>query len=254
MAETWWKSFFDADYLKLWSQSMPETRTEEEADFLWRALTLRPGSRILDAPCGYGRIARLLAGRGAVVLGVDQSQDLLDEAERTRGDLGPDRLRYLRQDLRLPLVEAGFDAAVNVFSSLGYGDEEDDVAVLRTLAGAVRHGGTVLVETFHRDAMAALLSREGQIANRLADGTLVLEQTRFDSVTGRTETTWYWQGPSGSGRKSASARIYAITELVRLMEQAGLGFRRALQSRTGAPFEGKGPFMGGRVALLAERP
>ncbi len=101
---------------------------------------------------------------------------------------------------------------------------------------------------------AAVLSREGRIANRLADETLIREQTPFDSVTGRTETTWYWQGPAGGGQKSASARIYAITELVRLMEQAGLCFRQALQSRTGVPFEGKGPFMGGRVALLADRP
>ena len=253
MTKPWWRSFFDEDYLTIWGQCMPEERTAEEVDFLWRVLELRPGSRVLDAPCGYGRIARLLASRGASVLGVDQSQDLLAEAERTRGDLGPDRLRYLRQDLREPLAEDGFDAAVNFFSSLGYGEEEDDVAVLLTLAGGVRSGGTVLVETIHRDAFSALLSRGGVPPSRLSDGTLVFEDSRFDAVAGRMETTWYWQGPSGGGQKSASARIYTVTELVRLMERAGLRFRQALQSRTGKPFEGKGPGMGGRVALLADR-
>jgi SAM-dependent methyltransferase len=253
VAETWWQSFFDLDYLKLWSQSMPESRTTEEVDFIWRTLALGADSRVLDAPCGYGRIARVLAERGASVVGVDQSKELLDHAERTRGDLAPARLRYLRHDLRQPLDEGEFDAALNVFTSLGYGNEEDDVAVIRTLGRAVRPGGTVLIETAHRDTVAALLSREGQVANRLADGTLVFEQRCFDPVAGRVETTWYWQGPAGSGQKSASLRVYTITELVRLIEQAGLRFREALQSRTGAPFEAKGPLMGGRGALLAER-
>ncbi len=254
MAGEWWTSFFDADYARLWSQSMPDQRSAEEAAFFWRTLELRPGSRVLDAPCGYGRIARPLAERGAVVLGVDQSQALLDEAERRRGDLAPERLRYLRHDLRRPLPEGGFDAALNVFTSLGYGEEEDDLAILRTLAAAVRPGGTVLLETNHRDVAAAALSREGQNASRLADGTLVVEHPRFDAVSGRMESTWYWQGPSGGGEKSASFRVYCLTELVRLLGQAGLRFRGAVQTLTGAPFETRGPLAGGRATLLADRP
>ena len=253
MSEAWWQSFFDADYLKVWSGSMPEERTVAEADLLWRALALHPGSRVLDAPCGYGRIARLLASRGAMVVGVDQSSVLLEEAERTRGDLDHTRLRYLRHDLRNALAEGFFDAAFNFFSSLGYGSERDDIAVLRTLSGSIRPGGIVLVETIHRDAFVALLSREGQLARRLPNGTLLFEDSRFDAVTGRMETTWYWQGPSGGGQKSASSRIYAITELIQLLEQAGLRFRQALHSSSGNPFQGKGPNMGGRVALLATR-
>ena len=110
------------------------------------------------------------------------------------------------------------------------------------------------METNHRDVAAAFLSREGQIGNRLSDGTLVVEQPRFDPVTGRMEQTWYWQGPAGGGRKSASFRVYAITELVRLLGQAGLRFRGAVHTLTSAPFEARGPLLGGRVTLLAERP
>ncbi len=171
----------------------------------------------------------------------------------SRRDLDGDRLRHVRHDLREPLGEAGFDAAFNFFSSLGYGSEDDDVAVLRTLAGSVRPGGSVLVETVHRDAFAALLSREGQLAQRLPDGTLVFEDSRFDAVSGRMETIWYWHGPSGGGQKSASARIYSVTELIRLLERAGLCFREALQSTSGTPFRAMGPRMGGRVAITATK-
>ena len=251
---SWWESFFDADYLRIWGRFTPPEQTRRDAEGLWTLLALNPGSRVLDAPCGYGRLSRLLAIRGAAVLGVDQSETLLEQAERDRGDLSGDRLRYLRHDLRQPLPESGFDVALNVFTSLGYGTEEDDLAILRTLHGAVRPGGLVFVDTAHRDATVAFLAALRKPAHRLEDGTLVVEEPALDPVQGRIETCWYWWGPAGAGKKAASLRIYTITELVRLMEQAGLRFRSAHRGCAVEPFEAKGPDMGGRVGILAVRP
>jgi hypothetical protein len=199
-------------------------------------------------------VALPLARLGAFVLGVDQSEALLEEAERRRGDLGPERLRYLRHDLRAPLAEPSFDVALNLGTSLGYGPEDDDLAILRTLAAAVRLGGAVAIETIHRDVVAAMLAHAATPAYRLPDETLVLQESRLDPVTGRIETTSYWAGPSGSGRKTASIRAYALTELLRLVEGAGLRLRAALHPGSGSPFEGRGPFFGGRVLLVTERP
>ncbi len=106
---------------------------------------------MLDAPCGYGRLARLIAERDAAVVGVDQSEVLLAQAEKNRGELPPARLRYFRHDLRMPLPESGFDAVYNVFSSIGYGTEDDDLAIFRTLHNTVHPGGLIFVETMHRD-------------------------------------------------------------------------------------------------------
>jgi 2-polyprenyl-3-methyl-5-hydroxy-6-metoxy-1,4-benzoquinol methylase len=156
----WWQGFFDAEYLRLWGQGDASgSVAAAQSDGLWSLLGLQEGRRVLDAPCGYGRLSRPLAERGAIVLGVDQSQALLDHAERERGSLPAPRLRYVRHDLRQPLAEEGFDCAINVFTSLGYGSEEDDLAILDTLRGAVRPGGLVFVETNHRDLMATFLAR-----------------------------------------------------------------------------------------------
>ena len=46
----WWKSFFDAEYVRLWSELTPPTRSEQEAEGLWSLLKLERGSRVLDAP------------------------------------------------------------------------------------------------------------------------------------------------------------------------------------------------------------
>lgn len=253
MAPTWWENFFDDDYIRIWGASLTAERTAQQAEGIWQLLGLHEGSRVLDAPCGYGRISRLLAQRGAIVLGVDQSEVLLARAEQQRGDVPAGRLRYLRHDLRQPLAEAGFDAAVNVFSSLGYGTEEDDLAILRTLRSALRPGGLLLIETMHRDALAAFWARGSKPSQRLSDGTLVLEEPAFDPIAGMINTRWYWCGPAGSGERSASLRVYSATELVRLMQRAGLRYRSAHKGCSAEPFKAEGPEMGGRLAILAER-
>jgi len=48
----------------------------------------RPGTRVLDVGCGVGRWSRLLAGRGAAVLGVDLSPTMISEARRRAADEG----------------------------------------------------------------------------------------------------------------------------------------------------------------------
>ncbi|MGI5860645.1 MAG: class I SAM-dependent methyltransferase [Myxococcales bacterium] len=252
-AQAWWESFFDESYLRLWGTFTPEQRSEQEAEALWSILGLREGSRLLDAPCGYGRLSVPLARRGALVLGVDQSAVLLAEAERRRGDLPPSALRLLRHDLRAPLTEDGFDAVINILSSLGYGSENDDRAILSTLARAIRPGGRVFIDTMHRDAIAAMLSRGSKPAHRFPDGTLMIEEPRLDAVAGRIDTVWHWAGPGGSGSKPASLRIYTVTELVRMLESVGLRFQAAFKGCSPEPFRAEGFDMGGRIGLLAQK-
>ena len=139
-----------------------------------------------------------------------------------------------------------------MFSSIGYGSEDDDLAILKTLRGAVRPGGLVHVDTMHRDLVASRMSRGDRPASRLNDGTLVVEEPTFDAIAGRVSTSWYWWGPRGSGRKSASIRAYSATELVQLLERAGLQFRSAHRGCSTEAFGG-GSDLGGRLGLLAER-
>jgi SAM-dependent methyltransferase len=249
----WWQTFFDGDYLRIWESAEAAGDADRQVDGLWSLLGLQPGVRILDAPCGYGRISRLLAERGVRVLGVDASSDMVEEAERRRGALLEPDLSYLLHDLRRPLDEGGFDGALNLFSSLGYGSEADDVAVLSTLRAAVRPGGFLFIETNHRDRQIARMLKRESDATRLPDGTLLLEEPRFDPVAGRVETTWYWSGPAGNGQKRASIRVYSVTELVRLLEISGLRVRSVHRGCFPEPFPNTAAGVGNRVGILATR-
>ena len=85
------------------------------------------GGDVLDAPCGFGRHSVPLARAGYRVVGADRSQVLLDEAAARRRR----RPKLVQADYReLPFADASFDAALNLFSSIGYlGDEEDTKAL-----------------------------------------------------------------------------------------------------------------------------
>ena len=144
-------------------------------------------------------------------------------------------------------------AALNIFSSLGYGSEADDRAILSTLRSAVRPGGLVFVETMHRDRLAVGLAANQRFSNRLADGTLVVEEPRLDAVSGRVESTWFWSGPQGSGQKSASLRVYTVTELVRQMEAVGLRLRSVHEGCSTTLFATGGSAIPARLGILAER-
>src|SRR5258706_8625553 len=70
------------------------------------------GRRVLDAGCGHGYLSRMLASRGADVVGVEPGQALFDyavekEAERLQG------IRYVQADLcRVPDLGSPFDACI----------------------------------------------------------------------------------------------------------------------------------------------
>ena len=109
---------------------------------------LPPGSRVLDAGCGTGRVGGALHQRGHTVVGVDADPVLVAAAEADHP--GP---RWLVADLtELDLAAAGeddpFDGAVlagNVMVFLAPGTE---TAALRRVAAHVRPDG-FLVTGFH---------------------------------------------------------------------------------------------------------
>jgi len=111
---------------------------------------LPPGSRVLDAGCGPGRVGAVLHERGHVVVGVDADPVLIEAAEADHP--GP---RWLVGDLaELDLAAAGetepFDGALlagNVMVFLAPGTE---AAALSRVAAHVRPDGFV-VTGFHTD-------------------------------------------------------------------------------------------------------
>ncbi len=71
---------FGQEYLHFYLPRLTDERNRAETEEIIDFLELKQGDRVLDAPCGHGRISNLLAGEGVAVTGVDSSELFLDKA------------------------------------------------------------------------------------------------------------------------------------------------------------------------------
>jgi SAM-dependent methyltransferase len=214
-----WDRVFDELYLRTYAVLERGADPEPEALAATRLAGVEPGADVLDCPCGYGRHSIPLARAGFHVVGADRSWALLEEAERRAGE--GEWPRWVHADHReLPFPDASFDAALNLFSSLGYRGEHGDRQTLSEFRRVLRPGGALVVEMLHRDRLASIFQPRGW--EPLPDGGFVIEERRFDQVAGEIATTLALVEAAG-GRESATygMRIYTATELVKLVADAG---------------------------------
>ena len=72
---------YSAESISMWpNRSLSRLYEQEHQDALDRLTAPLEGARVLDAGCGTGQLARMLAQRGASVRAIDFSQQTLNEA------------------------------------------------------------------------------------------------------------------------------------------------------------------------------
>jgi ubiquinone/menaquinone biosynthesis C-methylase UbiE len=241
-----WDSVFDETYLQTYVPMASEERTRTEALGAASLAEVEPEAKILDCPTGFGRHALVLAEEGFHVTGLDRSETLLAEAERRRGEA--EWPRFVRGDYReLPFEDASFDAAINLYSSLGYLGDEGDQHVLAELARVLRPGGRLVIETMHRDLLVREFDEDGW--HLVGQGRLLLEQRAFDPAGGVAQTTQTLIETSGEREsRTFAVRVYTATELSHMLAVAGFAKTTCYGDLTGAPFT-----TGSRLVIVARR-
>lgn len=126
-----------------------EAEAAEEGPALAHLLGLPAGSRVLDLPCGWGRLRPHLEAAGLRVVGGDLSRlNLARHAAEAPGDL-------VRLDLRtLPFRDACADGVLCAFTSWGYfATEAENLEQLREYARVLRPGGLLLLDLVGRTCL-----------------------------------------------------------------------------------------------------
>jgi SAM-dependent methyltransferase len=108
----------------------------------------KPGERILDLATGTGWTSRLVARRGATVVGVDIAGELL-EAARANASAAGLRIDYRVGDAEsLPFDDGSFDAVISTVGVMFAARQE---AAAAELARVVRKGGRIALTTWTPD-------------------------------------------------------------------------------------------------------
>jgi cyclopropane fatty-acyl-phospholipid synthase-like methyltransferase len=230
--DDWWKTYFGGAANDFFRQSMA-ARAPADAARIEKVLALPPHSKILDVPCGHGRIAIELAARGHVVTGLDLSRDEIARAKATARDRNV-QVDFRIGDMRSDVPAGPFDAAACVGHSFGYFDDDDDnVSFLRSLHGCLRPDGRLAMETdFCLESYLPRFSERARPFWWKAGETYLLQREMFDHERGRMNIEQIYVAPETGvlETKRLSCRMYAYRELVALLRSCGFEDVRGLDA------------------------
>ncbi|HEX4102405.1 MAG: class I SAM-dependent methyltransferase [Pseudonocardiaceae bacterium] len=146
----WWDADA-ADYLRAHGDFLGP------ADFVWCPEGLREsdagllgalvGRRVLEVGCGSAPCARWLAGRGAQVVGLDLSAEMLRHAVRAASETEISVPLVQADASRLPFAEGSFDLACSAFGAVPF--VADSAAVMSEVARVLRPGGRWVFAVTH---------------------------------------------------------------------------------------------------------
>lgn len=217
------------------------------------------GCRVLDAPCGIGRLGIPLARLGFEVAGIDISPHLVSVANKKAADfnLESGRARFLVGDMRdfgSKFTPGSFDVVLNAFTSIGYGPEEDDLRFFREAREVTKRGGLLLISGLrNRDY---IIRNPSQNVYEESKRLLVLDTYSFDPERSRERGVWRFYLKQGdkkmlkfAGEFPVDIRVYSPHELVPRLEATGWRVKQTYESFiTRSPYRADSPV----YALVAE--
>lgn len=213
----WWRNFFSGIAVDLWRAVTTEEQTRAEADFIEKQLRAERGAKLLDVPCGGGRLALELASRGYALTGVDFAETFMDEARAKATSRGLN-IAWEQRDMReLPWPQA-FDGAFCFGNSFGYLEDDENRDFLRAVARVLKPGARFLMQTFCAELVVHTFQERSWFE---AGGILMLEENHYDLARSRMNTEYTFIAGGKVERKRGFQRFYAYAELCRLLEEAG---------------------------------
>ena len=227
----WFETFFRGLALDFWQRLMTADWTAAEVAFILEHLDARPGSLLLDAPCGTGRHAIELAKRGYRVTGVDLSDDFLAEAKRAAPGLD-----WRRADLRsLELKASSYDGAFCWGNSFGYLDYEGAMAFLGSVAGALKPGAALLLDV---PTVAESMLPELETSQWYqVDGIYVLTESEYDAEASRVDIHYTFIRDGVIETRPISSYVTTVAELGRMLRACGFEMTDLYRGTDGAAFE-----------------
>lgn len=207
---------------------------KSDVDGMVKLLSLPSGSKILDLCCGPGRHAIELARRGYKVTGVDRTHDYLKRAQKIAQE---NRLKveFVKDDMRRFVRPRAFDAAINLYTSFGYFEKEEETRqVLKNIYHSLKRGGSALFEMMSKE----ILARDFEERTWSEFGNLLLLQHRS------VDKDWQWLESRWilirKGKRQDFAwrlRLYSGSEFKALLRSEGFQKIRLYGSLDGIPYD-----------------
>jgi trans-aconitate 2-methyltransferase len=155
---------------------------EAQHGFVWKygenlieLLDPKPGERILDLGCGTGQLTQKIAERGAEVVGLDASPEMIGQARQNFPSL-----RFVLQDATAMTFAEEFDA---VFSNAALHWVLDAPAAAQGMFRALRESGRIVAELGGKGNIRQIEGAIETVLRRYLGDHLPPRRTFFPSVS-----------------------------------------------------------------------
>lgn len=235
--QAWYATAFNALYPVIYAHRTAEA-ARPEAAFAAKQLALAPTDFVLDLCCGNGRHMAHLRRSARRVVGLDFSAALL----RLACQDCPGGTCVVQADMRAaPFVNA-FDVVTNFFTSFGYFvTDEENCAVMRTIARALKAGGRFFIDYVNPDHV-----RNNLVPHSVREHHefMIVEDRWIDNETQRMNkrTTLMCRGNVVT-TSDESVRLYSHEEMDSMIGRAGLALRHTFGDYEGASYSEAYPRM-----------
>ena len=192
---------------------------------------------VLDLGCGTGNMTELLAKEGYDMIGVDNSEDMLEIASEKRAESGLNIL-YLLQDMREFELYGTVKAVVSICDSINYILEEDDLREVFSLVNNYLDPKGMFIFDLNTKYKYEQMG-ETTIAENREEGSFIWENY-FDeeSAINEYDLTLYIREDGESYRRFEEVhyqRAYDLETIGRLLADAGMELTAAYDAFTKEP-------------------
>ncbi len=230
----WYENFFHGIALDLWRKAVSGEQTNAEAGFLVKTLECAPGSCLLDVPCGNGRHSLELARRGYQMIGLDISEQFIEEARASSSAIGA-QIEWVLGDMRHVEGESTFDGAFCVGNSFGYFVYSDMEAFLNCVSRALKPEARFVVGT--GIAAESILPNLKERTWYQVDDILFAIENRYQSEESCLDTDHTFVRDGKVETRQSKHWVYTVGEIGRMLERAGLAVLEMYGSLDCQPFK-----------------
>lgn len=139
----WFGEWFDSPYYHILYHDRDHQEAQRFMDNLIVTLSPSSSDKILDVACGKGRHSIYLNKKGFDVTGFDLSEQNIEHAKEFENE----HLHFCVHDMRYPIANSKFDVVLNLFTSFGYfNTEEENVTAIKAMTTALQSGGKFLLD------------------------------------------------------------------------------------------------------------
>lgn len=229
---SWYKEWFNSDnYLKVYSHR-DVTEAERLVNLIVNNINSVAGNKVLDMACGSGRHAIIFASKGYEVTAIDLSKNLIATAEANAKAQNVN-IEFVNSDILEFSSITKFNLTVNLFTSIGYfDDDEDNFKIIKKAFDLLTDRGMFVIDYFNKNYLlknlipTTVFSDNGSriTQNRFIDGNRVRKNITIEN-NGKIDEFY------------ESVRLYSNDELISSLKGAGFRIMKKFGDYEGNDFE-----------------